>query len=335
MEAGRTAVTCVHCAARLAVAAWAVAGLLQSASAEEYPSRPIQLVTSSQSGATEGAVRAWMACVSGEKLANQAIVLQTKPGANGVVAATYMRQQPNDGYTIMLGGMSNTTITPFTFRKPPYDPEKEFEGAAMFGAASLVMVASAQSGITNVETLKHAAATAPKGIDVAIPSIAGAGHMLAAAVVSKLKLHAELVSTKGEAGAITSLLGGDMPLSVVVEGTALPQVRAGKLVPVMVFADTRLDSMAEVPTVVEALGGASLAHSAWIGIATKAGGPPEVVRALERWTRTCMEDPVSIQGPASAGFRPRFAPANEYARIVREDISFWKGWIERLGISND
>lgn len=335
MKAARIAFAWADRTGRLAFLACVAAGLSQAAHAEQYPSRPIQLVTSSQSGATEAAVRAWMDCVSGEQFANQAIVLQAKPGANGVVAATFMRQQPNDGYTIMLGGMSNTTITPFTFRKPPYDPEKEFEGAAMFGAASLVLVASAQSGITDVETLRRAAAAAPDGIDVAVPSIAGAGHMLAAAVVSKLRIQAELISTKGEAGAVTSLLAGEMPLSVIVEGTALPQVKAGKLVPVMAFSDARLDAMPEVPTVTEALDDPSLARSAWIGIATKAGGPPEVVRTLESWTRSCMENPAFRQGLANAGFRPRFVPAGDYARIVREDIAFWKSWIQRLGISND
>ena len=320
---------------RAALAALVIAGILQPAAAETYPSKPIHLVNSTQSAATERAVRAWMNCVSGEKLANQPIVLQSKPGANGVVAATFMRQQPNDGYTILLGGMSNTTITPFTFKRPPYDPEREFEGAAMFGMASLVMVANVQSGITDVDTLKRAAAASPKGIDVAVPSIAGAGHMLAAAVVSNLKLKAELVPTKGEAGAVALLIAGELPLSVLVEGTALPQVKAGKLVPLMVFGASRLDSMPQVPTVIEALGDRSLAREVWIGITTKVGGPPEVVKALERWTRACMDDPSFTQGLTMAGFRPRFVPANDYARIVREDIKFWKAWIEKLGISND
>lgn len=319
----------------VAIFALVLAGLSQSALADKYPSKPIQLVSSSQSAATEAAVRAWGDCVSGEKLANQPIVLQAKPGANGVVAINFLRQQPNDGYTIMLGGMSNTTITPFTFKRPPYDPEKELEGAAMFGVASLVLVANVQSGIRDIGSLRRVAAAAAKGIDVAVPSIAGAGHMLAAAVVSHLKLKAELVPTNGESGAVTLLLGGEIPVSVLVEGTILPQVNAGKLVPLLVFADKRLSSMPQVPTVVEELGDPSLAHSAWIGIMTKAGGPREVVKALEEWTRACMGDPAFTQALAGAGFKPRFVPASDYARVMREDILFWKTWIARLGIARE
>jgi tripartite-type tricarboxylate transporter receptor subunit TctC len=325
----------VRLADRALFSLFVLAGISQPALSQNYPNRPIQLVTSTQSGATAAAARAWIKCVSGSRLANQAIVLQEKPGANGVIAASFMREQPNDGYTIMLSGMSNTTITPYTFKKLPYDPEKEFEGAAMFAMASLVMVANAQSGITDVESLKRAAAAAPRGIDVGVPSIAGSGRMLAAAAVSALKIKAELVPTKGEAGAVTLLLGGELPLSVLVEGTVLPQVKAGKLVPLMVFADERLASMPQVPTVIEALGDARLAHSAWIGISTKAGGPPEVVRALEGWTRTCMEDRAFTQALANAGFTPRFVPSSDYARTVRDDIAFWTGWIQILGIRRD
>jgi tripartite-type tricarboxylate transporter receptor subunit TctC len=335
MKTRRMALARARSAGHAKFVALLLAGFAQSAISDNYPSRPIQLVNSTQSASTEVAVRAWVDCVSGEKLANQAIVVQDKPGANGVVAASFMRQQPNDGYTIMLSGMSNTTITPFTFKNPPYDPEKEFEGAAMFGMASLVMVANLQSGIRDIDSLKRAAAAAPKGIDIAVPSIAGAGHMLAAAVVSNLKLKAELVPTKGEAGAVTLLLGGEAPLSVLVEGTALPQVRGGRLVPVLVFAEKRLASMPQVPTVTEALGEASLAHSAWIGITTKAGGPPEVVKALERWTRACMDDRAFTQALTNAGFTPRFVSASDYARVVREDISFWRAWIVKLGIVRD
>jgi len=307
----------------------------QPAFAQKYPSKPVQLVNGTQGAATEVAARAWMECASKERLAGQPFVLQSKPGANGVVAATFMRQQPNDGYTIMIGGMSNTTITPFTFKRLPYDPEKEFEGAAMFGVTSLVLVASAQSGIKNAQDLQAAARAAPKGIDFAVPSIAGAGHMLSAAVVANLGIKAELVATKGEAGAVTALLGNQMPLTVIVTGTAQPHVDAGKLVPLMVFAEKRLPSMPTVPTVIEALGDANLAHSAWIGITTKAGGPPEVVKAIESWTKSCLESPEFVQQLSNAGFLPRFVSTNDYARIVRNDIVFWKQWIDKLGISND
>ena len=182
----------------LAVSAW-------PAVAQKYPSKPVTLVNGTQGTGSEAAARAWINCVSSDKLASQPFVLLNKPGANGVVAAQYMRQQPNDGYTLMVGGISNMTIVPYTFKQLPYDPEKEFEGAAMFGVTHLVLVANAQSGIKSVKELVDSAKTSPKGVDIAVPSLAGSGRMLAAATVAHLNIKAELVATPGEAGAVIEL----------------------------------------------------------------------------------------------------------------------------------
>src|SRR5205085_2537699 len=115
-------------------------------------------------------------------------VLQNKPGANGVVAAQAFKQLPSDGYSIMVAGMSQTTITPFIFKRQPYDPETEFEGAAMFGVSSLVLVANAQSGIRSVKDLVAAAKANPQGIDIGIPAVASPAHLLSAAIAAKLDI---------------------------------------------------------------------------------------------------------------------------------------------------
>ena len=320
----------------LRVASPLLAVLLVSApaAAQQYPSKPVTLVNGTQGTGTEAAARAWMNCAAGEKLAGQPFVLQNKPGANGVVAAQFMRQQPNDGYTLMISGTSNMTIVPFTFKQLPYDPEKEFEGGAMFGVTYLVLVANAQSGIKTVKDMADAARANPKGLDIAVPSLAGSGRMLAAATVENLKLNAQLVATQGEAGAVTALLGNHMPLSVLILGTVQPHVDAGKMIPLMVFAEQRLPSMPQAPTVIEALGDRTMARSAWIGITAKAGGPPEVVKGIETWTRACLQSPEFTSVLQLAGFTPRFVPASEYAQKVRSDIVFWRSWIDKLGISN-
>lgn len=312
------------------------AGLLLAtqAAAQAYPNKPITLINGTQGTGTEAAVRAWMNCAAGEKLAGQPFVLLNKPGANGVVAAQFMRQQPTDGYTLMVSGISNMTIVPYTFKQQPYDPEKEFEGGAMFGVTSLVMVANTQSGIKSVKDLVAAAKANPKGLDIAVPSLAGSGRMLAAAAVDNLKIPAQLIATPGEAGAVAALLGGHMPVTVVVQGTAQPQVDAGKLVPIMVFAEERLPSMPNTPTVIEALGDRSMARAAWIGITAKSGGAPEVIKGIEKWTRSCLQTPEFVKVLQTAGFTPKFVPADDYARIMKADIDFWRQWISKLGISN-
>lgn len=318
----------------------AVAGFVLATSgavaAEKYPSKPVQLVSPLPvGGSTDVATRAWMACVSQQKLAGQPFVLQNRPGANGVIAANVMKQQPNDGYSLLVAGMSQMSITPFIFKKQPYDSQKDFAGAAIFGTTPFVMVASTQSGIRSIKDLQAFAKASASGIDLGIPSIAAPAHLMSAALVEKLGIKATLVPQSSETNGITALIGGQIPSMIFVAGSVTPYVDAGKLVPIMAFTKQRLPQFPNTPTVVEVLGDESLVRYGWLGIATRADSPKEVVPAVERWTKSCLDTPEFQEALRKALFTPRFIDATEYERVLQEDIAFWKPWISKLGITND
>lgn len=249
-------------------------------------------------------------------------MLVNKPGANGVVAAGAMRQTPNDGYSIMLAGMSQMTITPFIFKKQHYDPEKEYEGAAMFATSTLTMVASIQSGIKSVNELVAYAAERPGGIDIGIPAIASPAHLLSAAVASKLGIRSTLVPLAGEAGGITSLLGGQVPVMVFLTGSAAQYIDSGKFVPILNFTGERLPNMPNVPTAVQTFRDPSFFRTAWMGITTKSGSPAGVVQQLDAWTRTCLQTPEFNQALKNAHFTPQYVSSKDYLEVMRRDIAF-------------
>ncbi|MGB3072104.1 MAG: tripartite tricarboxylate transporter substrate binding protein [Ottowia sp.] len=304
--------------------------------ADKYPVRPVTLVSPLPAGAsTDVVTRAWMNCASNAKLAGQQFILMNKPGANGVVAAQSMRQVPSDGYTIMVAGMSQTTITPYTYKKMPYDPQKEFVGAALFGESTFVLVANAQSGIKSIKDLQAAAKASPKGIDFGIPAISSPAQLLSAAVAGKLGIQSTLVPMAGESGGITALLGNQIPVMVFLTGSAAQHIDSGKFIPLMTFTEQRMSEYPNVPSVVEALGDPTLARTAWIGITTKAGSPPEVTKAVDGWTKACLETPEFNQALKNALFTPKYVGQAEFANIVKRDIEFWSPWVKKLGISND
>lgn len=301
-----------------------------------WPSRPITLISPLPAGAsTDVVTRAWMACAGAPDLAGQPFVLMNRPGANGVVAAQSLRTQAADGYSIMLAGMSQTTITPYIFKKQPYDPLTEFQGAAMFGVVPLMLVANVSSGIRSVKDIQAAAKANPKGIDIAVPALASPAHLLSAALAERLGIQATLVPVSGETDGATSLMGNQLPLMVFLAGSAAEYIKAGRLVPVMTFTEQRLPQFPAVPTVVEELGDASLVRQAWIGITTKAGSPPEVIPAIDKWTRACLEKPEFREVLERSLFTPHYVGPAQFTDIVKRDIAFWRPLIEKLGISND
>lgn len=318
-------------------AAWVAAlAINPAAHSEPYPSRPVTLVSPLAAGTSvEAVTRAWMQCVSQPKRAGQPFILVNKPGANGVIAAAHMRQQPNDGYTLLVGGMSQTTITPFLFRKQPYDAEKEYRGAAMFAHSSLTLVTGADSGIKNVNDLVAYAKSRRGGVDIGIPAIGTPAHLLGAALAGKLGIPYTIVPMAGEAGGVTAILGNQVPLMIFLTGSIAQHIDSGRAVALMNFTESRLPSMPQVPTASELLRDPSMARMIWIGITTLAGGPPEVVSSIERWTKECMDSPEFLQGLKSAYFTPQYYGTQDYAVVVRRDIEFWHPWIDRLGIKND
>jgi tripartite-type tricarboxylate transporter receptor subunit TctC len=321
-----------------ALAAAVCASLLPTSaiSQDRYPTKPIQLFSPLPTGgSTDVATRAWMACASQEKLAGQAIVLQNRPGANGVLAANVMRQQPSDGYSLMVAGMSQTTITPFTFRKMPYDPEKEFEGAAIFATTTFTMAAGTQTGIKTIRDLQAYANARAKGVDLGIAAIASPAHLMSAALAEKLGIHVTLIPQGSDPQGVVALISGQVPAMIFVTGSIMPHIESGKLVPLLTFTDQRLPQLPNVPTVGEVIGDTSLVRLGWLGITTKAGGPKHVVHAVEEWTKTCLETQEFQQALRNSLFTPRFISADEYKEVVRQDIAFWRPWIQKLGIQND
>jgi tripartite-type tricarboxylate transporter receptor subunit TctC len=235
----------------------------------------------------------------------------------------------------MVAGMSQTTITPYIFKKMPYDAEKEFEGAALFGVTPFVLVASAQSGIKSINDLKEVARKSARGIDMGIPAVGSPAHVLSAALSSKLGIQSTLIPMSGETGGIAALLGDQLPVMVFVSGSASQYIASGKFVPLMTFTEQRLPDLPDVPSVVEVTGDSGLARQGWIGLTTKSGSPPDVAKSLETWTKACLETPEFSQAVKSAMFTPKFVGRADYAAWVKRDIAFWKEWIAKLGISND
>jgi tripartite-type tricarboxylate transporter receptor subunit TctC len=132
-----------------------------------------------------------------------------------------------------------------------------------------------------------------------------------------------------------SLAAGDIETMVFVAGSIAQHVESGSVIPLMVFTERRLPQFPNVPTVVEALGEPGLVRYGWLGFATRSGGSREVLKAVEGWTRTCLESKEFETALRNALFTPRFISSEEFAETVRKDIEFWRTWITRLRISND
>lgn len=302
--------------------------------AQTYPGKPIQLIAQQPPGSGSDAMtRVWADCASREL--GQAVVVQNKPGANGVLAINYLKSQAADGYSLMSIGMSQMTITPFVYKQQPYDSLKDFDGVAVLGTSPLVLVAAPGSGITRLSDLEKVGKALPGGVNFGSPGKGSPAHLLTTALTERLHVPATHIPFVGESGGLTALMGNQIHVMTLVIGTAAAQVKAGKLIPLAVFAGERSALMPDVPTIAEVSAAKELARPAWIAVVAKAGTPPEILARLNAATQKCRSDAQYKSRMESMNVSVVTSTTGDVRVWAERDIQVWKPLIDKLGLNNE
>ncbi|MFV0678171.1 Bug family tripartite tricarboxylate transporter substrate binding protein [Variovorax sp. tm] len=300
-----------------------------------YPTKPIQLIAQQPPGSSSDSMtRIWADCVSHEL--GQPVVVQNKPGANGILAISTLKGQKLDGYTLMSIGMSQMSITPYTYKQHPYDPASDFEGIAVLGTSPLVLTVPAGEGVSRLADLQALAKATPGGLNFGSPGKGSPAHLLTTALLDKLGVPGTHVPFVGEGAGVTNMMGKQIQAMTLVIGTAAPQVKAGKLVALAVFDTQRSKLMPDVPTIGEALpAAADLARPAWIAIVGKTGTSSQIVSKLNTATEQCR---------SNAQYRSRLeamnvtitpsSPSDVHALAAR-DSAVWRPLIDKLGLATE
>jgi tripartite-type tricarboxylate transporter receptor subunit TctC len=295
---------------------------------------PLQVVAQQPPGSGSDAMtRAWAECAA--RQLNQPTVVLNKPGANGILAINFLKGLPADGSSVMSIGMSQMTITPFVHKVLPYDPLKDFDGVAVIGTSPLVLAVPAGLGIQKLTDLEKVAKSQAGGLNFGSPGKGSPAHLLTTALAESMGWAATHVPFVGEAAGLTALMGQQIQAMTLVIGTAAAQVKAGKLVPLAVFAGERSSLMPDVPTISEAGGPKALARPAWIAIVAKKGTPPEVLARLNEATNQCRVDAAytARMGAMNVALTP--SRPSDVTAWAERDIAVWKPLIDKLGLANE
>ena len=319
---------------RAALAALAFAALPLAAPQALAQTAPLQVIAQQPPGSGSDAMtRAWSECVA--RQTGQTLVVNNRPGANGILAINYLKSQPSDGAAVMSIGMSQMTITPYVHRQLPYDPIKDFDGVAVIGTSPLVLVVPAGAGIRKLSDLEKLAQTTTGGLNFGSPGKGSPAHLLTTALAEGLHWPATHVPFVGESAGLTALMGGHSRAMTLVIGTAAAQVKAGKLVPLAVFAGERSALMPEVPTIAEAGGPAVLARPAWIAIVAKKGTPAGTVNRLNEATNKCRTDAAYAERMTAMNVSLVSSKPGDVQAYAERDIAVWKPLIDKLGLATE
>ncbi|WP_159589805.1 Bug family tripartite tricarboxylate transporter substrate binding protein [Hydrogenophaga sp. BPS33] len=248
-----------------------------SAHAQAWPSKPVTLTVGSAAGSAPDIY----ARVIAEQLQRQTggvFVVDNKPGANGNLAAETVLRTAADGHTLLIGTQSQMTINPSAYSNLRWKAS-DFRPLVKGVESPMVLVTHPTVGAKNFAELKSWIARHKGQAQYASFSPGTPSHFLGYQLNERLQADMVHIPYKGSSPQVTDLMAGQVPLGFTQMAVAVPQIQAGKLVPIAVTGAQRASALAQVPTLAE-LGLGDLTASVWFGVFAPAGVPRPVSDAI-------------------------------------------------------
>jgi len=315
-----------------------LAGLLATfacgfAFAQAYPAKPIRvLVPFPPGGGTDIVAREVTQRVSTNT--GWTFVIDNKPGAGGNLGVDQAAKSPADGYTIVLGQTSNLAINPTLYAKLPYDPVKDLAPIGLIASAPLVLVVPAQSPFKSLGDLVAAAKAKPGEVNFASPGNGTVAHLTGEKFQKAAGIRFQHVPYKGANQALTDVISGQVQLYVSSVPSVLQQIRTGKLRPLAVTSDKRVDDLPQTPTVGEA-GYKGFDAVTWFGFLAPAGTPKDAIARLNAEFNKALQQPELRKRLGDEGADPLGGTPEQFAQLIREDIGRWGKIVKESGVRLD
>lgn len=309
--------------------AWgtALALLGGTAHAQEFPTHPVRIVSITGAGTGVDDFSRLLAKTMGEKL-GQSVIIENKPGANGIVAHDTVAKAAADGYTLLYTSAGSVFVNPHAFKKLPYAPS-DLVPVARLQAVPIVLTVSGNSPYRTVADLKAAGQANPGKLNW---SYSTSGYqVMTVALNAQLKVKAEGVAYKSTTAAVPDLIAGTLDYAMLEVSSATPMVQSQKLRVLAVAAPQRLPQLPDVPTFAEVgLGDAALLS--WMGLFAPAKTPQAQLDKLSAAAMAFMQSPEAAAHFKQRGTYALGANAQAFAASMGEDQARWKRYIDLAGL---
>lgn len=287
--------------------------------AQGYPNRPIRLVVPFPPGGTIDSYARVLARQV-ETQIGQAIVIDNRAGANGIVGAETVAKATPDGYTL-LNNAASFVINASMYRKLPYDTANDFTPITNFvRGLGYLLVAHPTTPAGTVKELIELARKKAGTVRYSSPGVGNGQHLAAELLSMKTGIQMLHVPYKGSSPALGALLSGEVNIAFQTPPSVLALIQSGKLKVLGFSGEKRLAALPNVPTISESgVPGYTydVAWHAWFGPAKL---PPAIVNRLYAEIRKAVQEPKLVAFYREGGFEPQADPPAEFAKIFRADI---------------
>jgi len=296
-----------------------------------YPSKTVRIVV--PFGA--GGVADLTARAVGQRLSQrlgQAVVIDNRPGAGGVVAGELVARAEPDGHTLLL--MSNATaVSAGLFKSLPFNPRSDFAPVSMLGLFDIAVVVPESSPHKNLADLIAWGRSHPGALNIATIQVGSTQHLAAELLRTQANLIAQIVPYNGTPAVLQALRGGQVDMAVEILGPLKPQIGARAVRLLGVMGEQRPQDMPHVPTLRELPGLSNFRVASWNALAAPAKTPRTVVARLHAELVEILREPEMVQRLASFQVQAQSSSPAQLGQWLEREIVRWQEVIERAGLS--
>jgi tripartite-type tricarboxylate transporter receptor subunit TctC len=312
----------------IAAASSALAG---AAIAQGYPAKTIRIVIVYPIGGGADFTARPIAQKLTERWGQPAIV-DSRPGASGMIGADNVAKSPPDGYTLLLSASSEVSMNVVLFKKMPYDPVRDLQPLTLVGTTPPLLLAHPSMPVKSVKELVALARAKPGTLSYASIGNGTPQHFAGELMKSTFRIDMVHVPYKGAAPALIDMIGGYLPIGLVAPTVAIPHVKAGRLRALAVTSAQRSGSMPDIPTIAEA-GAPGFDIVQWYAMWLPARTPREIVDKLHGEIVRIIQAPDYRQRQLEVATDILGTSAEELGRFQKAEIEKYRKIAATAGIT--
>ena len=297
--------------------------------ADNYPSKPIKAIVPFAPGSATDQIGRAFAAKMAESL-SQPVVVENRPGANGMIGADVVAKSPADGYTLLFGTNSTNAALKSLVKNLPYNQDTAFTPIGYFGSVPLIVAINNDVPAKSLNGFVSIAKANPGKMTFAYASTSQRVSSEMLANDAGIKMTG--VSYKSGPNAMTDLIGGQVNMFTADFAVTLPQVQAGKIRGLAVTSLKRSPAIPELPTVNEALGIKNYELIAFFAAFGPAGMPKDAVLKLNKAINDAAKSKELTERFASMGFETQPGSPEALGQKIKLETEKWAKAIKEAGM---
>jgi tripartite-type tricarboxylate transporter receptor subunit TctC len=306
--------------------------VMQSATAQDYPNKPISFVVPAAAGGPTDAVTRLIA-EQMRKSMGVPVIVEPKPGGGGNIGANFVAKSAPDGYTLLMATLGTHAVNQTLYSKLSFDPEKDFEAVSQVVSYPLVIAVKPDLPAKDARELIALAKANPGKLNRGSGGSGTSMHLSGEYFNSMAGIKMTHIPYKGSAPAMTDLLSGQVDLVFDTISTVLPHAKAGKVRLIGVTTDTRSPILPDVPSLSETVPGYSM--SSWIGVVVAKGTPEPIVARLQQEIAKALAVPEVREKLLSQAAQPVGSTPEKFREFMKQETVRWAKVVKESGAKAD